>query len=84
MDCDFPSCIQAQTQVEGLRSKPGESGQHKIVHQSRHDLTAHTVVQVRHIVIDQESEVKQEQGTHKVDEDLCGISGLDPPVWGDD
>ena len=79
-DYNFATHVQLQTEVEGLRGKPSERGQHEVVHGSRHDLTAHRALQVCHKVVDQEREVEQEHGRHKVDENLCGCTGLGPPV----
>lgn len=54
--------VQLQAEVKGLHSKPIESGQHGVMHDSRHDLTPNRALQFCHIVVDQESEVKQEHG----------------------
>lgn len=61
-DYNFAPTAQLQAEVEGLRSKPSERGQHEVVLESRHDLTTHRALQVCHKVVDQESEVKQEHG----------------------
>lgn len=83
-DCDIAPCVQLQAEVEGLHGKPCERGQHEVVHESRHDLTAHGALQLRHKVVDQESEVKQEHGRHQVDENPRGFAGLGPPVRRDE
>lgn len=70
--------------MEGLCSKPSESGQHEVVHESSHNLTTHRVLCICHKVVDQESEIKQEHGQHEVDQDPCGFIGLGLPVMTDD
>ena len=70
--------------MQGLHSEPREGGQHEVMHERRHDLTTHRALQVGHRVVDQEQEVEQEQGRHQVDQDLCGVSGLGPPVRRDE
>lgn len=80
MDCNLAARVQLEADVEGLSGKPRESGQHEVMHESRHDLTAHRALQFRHKVVDQESEVKQQHGRHQVDQDPRGFSGLGLPV----
>lgn len=69
-----------QTDVEGLSSEPAEGGQHEVMHQKRHRLTAHKAFHLGHRVVDQEGKVEQEQGQHQVDEDNRGLTGFFIPV----
>lgn len=62
--------------MEGLRGKPGECNQQEVVCDSRHGCTPYRALQSCHMVVDEESQVKQEQGRHKVDENVCCCRGL--------
>ena len=70
--------------MEGLHSKPSDSGQLELVHVSCHDLTTHRVLQICHKAVDQEGEVKQEHGQHELDEEPDGLTGLGLPVRRDE
>lgn len=70
--------------MEGLHCEPSERGQHEVVHDGRHDLTTHSVLYFCHVVVDKETEVKQEHGCHELDENPCGFTGLGPPVGRDE
>ena len=84
MDWNVAPCVQLQAEVEGLHSKPSESGQHGVVHESCYDLTTHWVLHFCHKAVDQEGEVKQEHGRHEVDEEPDGLTGLGLPVRRDE
>ena len=84
MDHDFALHVQLKAEVEGLHREPGERGQHEVVHDGCHDLTTHSVLRFCHVVVDKETEVKQEHGCHKLDENPCGCAGFGPPVGRDE
>lgn len=67
--------------MEGLHSKPSERGQQEVVHDSRYNFTAHRVIKAFHMVVDQKSQVEQENGYHQVDKNGDGmVRGLGSPV----
>lgn len=51
------SSVHLQTEVEALRGKPAEGGQHGEVHHGCHNLTTHRATQICHKVIDEEGEI---------------------------
>lgn len=83
-DHDFAFHVQLKAEVEGLHCEPSERGQHEVVHDGRHDLTTHSVLYFCHVVVDKETEVKQEHGCHELDENPCGFTGLGPPAGRDE
>lgn len=80
MDYSLASRVQLKAKVEGVCGKPSESGQHEVMHESRHNLTSQRVMHICHKVVNQESEVKQEHGDHEVDQDHGGGVCLGLPV----
>lgn len=80
MDDNFAPHVDLQAEVEGVHSKPCESGQHEVVHEGRHDLTGHVALKICHIGVDQEGEAEQEHGHHQVNEDPCCSAGFFPPA----
>lgn len=80
MYIDRPSHVHLQTEMEGLHAKPSARGQQEVVHDSRHNFTAHRVIKARHIVVDQKSQVEQEDDYHQVHKNGDGIRGLGLPV----
>ena len=83
-DHDFALHVQLKAEVEGLHCEPSECGQHEVVHDGRHDLTTHSVLYFCHVVVDKETQVKQEHGCHELDENPCGFTGFGPPVGRDE
>lgn len=50
-----------QAEVKGFHSKPGEAGQHAVVHESGYDPTGDDLIHARNVLVGQEGQIQQEQ-----------------------
>lgn len=50
-----------QAEMEDLHSKPSERGQHEVMNESRHNCATNGAVQSGHVMVEEKSDVEQEQ-----------------------
>lgn len=62
--------------MERLHGKPGERGQHGVVHEGGDDDAAWVAARVGHPLVAQEGQVEKEERQKEVHQDLDGLAGL--------